>query len=143
MFHWRAKQLLTRSFDEELPEPLAAALDVHVASCARCRRIRREHAVCESLLAELPARFSPLEFDPTSYARLMALTRWSEAGEPPEPRRHTPPILALAMATTIVLLAATLRLWSPVVTPAIDPVSFASYQTHSAVAAASWHTGRF
>ena len=143
MLHWRARKLLDRELDEPLPPDVEIELDAHVASCARCRRIRREHALAERLLAGLPPSFAPYEFDPGSYARLVSLTRWSELGEPPTPHGYTPPILALATATTIVMLAATVGLWSPVVSTVVDPVSFVSLETQSIYSAASWHTGRF
>ena len=80
MFHWRARQLLTRALDETLPASLAQALEAHLARCTRCRRYRHEHALCETFLSELPHAFAPLEPDPASYPRLVALTRWSPEG---------------------------------------------------------------
>lgn len=146
MWHWRARRLLLRSLDEQLPVEQQLDLDVHVASCARCRRLRREYALSEALLAQMPVAFAPRELDPRAYARLVSLARWGEGAEwpPPARGRYAPPLLALASAAVIVLLAASVNRWSPVLLPYVEPAHLAaSYPPGAGNLAATGSSGRF
>lgn len=143
MFHWRARRLLPRLLDEDLPEEIVLDLEVHVASCARCRRVRREHERSERLLLKMPTAFAPLKFDASSYARLVTLTRWSEEPDLPRPERWNAPILALTSAAVIVMLAATMSHWSPMVRATVEPVTLAPYQPDSVYLPATGNSGRF
>jgi hypothetical protein len=143
MLHCKAKPLLLQQMDEALPESVAVELEVHVASCARCRQLQREYECSELLLIGMPATVAPLQFDPVSYTRLKTLTRWSATPQLPRRDRYNAPILALASAAAIFMMAAGLSHWSPIVRPVLDPVTTVSYQPDSAYMTATWSPSRF
>jgi anti-sigma factor RsiW len=144
MLHWRARRLLPRLLDEEeLSDELRLDVEVHAASCARCRRVQREFELSERLLQGMPIAFGPLEFDPNTYARLVALNRWSSEPSYPHRDRYNAPILALASAVAIVLMAATMSHWSPTLLSIADPITIASGHTDSAYISPTWSYGRF
>lgn len=115
MRHWKAKRLLPALPDGMLDEVTEADLEVHVASCARCRRLRRDFERAESLLRRMPTSLLPLESSPLSYGRLVSLSRWSPEPELRAPDRLRVPFLALASAVLLFFIAASVNSWSPVV----------------------------
>jgi len=144
IFHWRAIRLLPDLVDGALDPDLELDVEVHMASCARCRRRYRELELSESLLRELPISLAPLDFDAGSYARLASLSRWSEEGLPkPRSDRYAPPMLALASVAMLWLLAATVSDWGPVIGgPLGEPMQLAQLPPEIAYLA-HVNTGRF
>jgi anti-sigma factor RsiW len=143
MLHWKARRLLPRLLDEDLNEEVRLDVEVHAASCARCRRVQRELEISERLLQNMPAAFGPLEFDPNTYARLVALNRWASDPDYPRPDRYNAPILALASALAIVGLAATVSHWSPMVRTVADPVALEAAESYTAYLPPTWSPGRY
>ena len=87
MRHGKAKRLLTALPDRLLAQQPELDLCVHVASCARCRRLLREIELSESLLRTMPSSILPLEPSPVSYGRLVSLSRWAPDPAPRAPHR--------------------------------------------------------
>ena len=92
---------------------------------------------------QMPVSFGPREFDPRSYARLVKLTRWSEEPDLPRPERWKVPILALASAGAIFMLAASVSEWAPMVGLGHGAATLASYQSDSLYIPTTWNSSRF
>ncbi len=142
MMHLRARRLLPDLVDGTLDEATRVQVEMHVQGCARCRRLRREFTTADLLLAQMPVAFGPLDFDPTAYARLVRLNRWSDAPDLHHPERWNAPILALASAGLIVVMAATMSHWSPMVPGQSPPISMGLYQPESAFIPPAWTGAR-
>ncbi|MBW2419865.1 MAG: zf-HC2 domain-containing protein [Deltaproteobacteria bacterium] len=128
MMHWRARRLLASVPDGTLPEETELELRVHVASCARCRRSLQEFEIAEELLQRMPAAIQPLEWSPGSYRRLTALASWSTEPELPEPGRWRAPVLSLASAFAILMIALMVGHYSPVLDQPIGSSITLAYQ---------------
>ena len=112
MRHFVASRLLAQLPDHTLPGPVELALRAHTERCQRCRRRLADFALCERLLARLPAGVVPL--DAAGDERLAGLARWACAA--PAPLRLRVEGLALAAAAAamagVVALAGTTQ-WIP------------------------------
>jgi anti-sigma factor RsiW len=77
MRHRRARRLLTAIFDGGLEPATRRSLELHVRSCAACRRRVDEHDVVEALVRLLPPALVPSEPSRSAQRRLWGLARWS------------------------------------------------------------------
>ena len=115
MMHWKAKHLVPSLLDGTLDEDIDLDLRVHVASCARCRRMKREYEFSESLLRRLPTALLPIEYSSTSYGRLVSLSRWYNDPALSTGDRWRAPCLTAASLVIVFMMAVTVGAWSPIV----------------------------
>jgi anti-sigma factor RsiW len=101
--HRSTRRLLSALLDDELAAAEEAAVRTHLESCRRCRRTLSELEAAEALLCRIPASLIPLDWNPGSEARLLALARWSPA-PPRHPAWPLPALGALAAAAALVLV---------------------------------------
>jgi len=113
VIHWKANRLLPSLLDGILPRDTELKLRCHTASCARCRKKLSDLELSEQLLARLPSSLIPLEYGPGSYARLAALSRWTDDARYADPERWKVPVLGVAGAVAIFLLALSANTWEP------------------------------
>jgi anti-sigma factor RsiW len=92
--HWRAKRLLACLPDATLPAHTEAAVRTHVARCARCRAVLREHEACEALVRRLPASLLPQAPNALAEHRLAGLARWAARAQTPRVAWSAPAVLA-------------------------------------------------
>jgi len=138
MMHWKAKRFLPSLMDDTLEERAALDLRVHVASCARCRRAQREYELSESLLRRLPSTLLPVEASPTSYGRLVSLSRWYDDPALPTPDRWRAPALTAASLAMVFSMAVTVGAWSPIVGEGSGRVMLGAVNANSAAIPVSW-----
>ena len=138
MMHWRAHRLLASLPDDTLPAQVAMEVEVHVASCARCRRKLEEIEISEQLMQAMPGALLPREWDPNSYRRLHSLSRWSLEPEFPDPARWRAPALSLVSAFAILVIALMVGRYSPIEQTEIVPFSIAMTQPDFATGTAYW-----
>jgi anti-sigma factor RsiW len=140
MMHWRASRLLASLPDGTLAEETELEVRVHAASCAHCRRRLSEFEAAEELLRRMPSAIQPLEWSPTSYRRLTSLASWSTEPELPEPDRWRTPVLSLASAFAIFMIALMVGHYSPVLDEPIGSSVTLAYQVPDAAHIPShWH----
>jgi hypothetical protein len=113
MIHWKANRLLPSLLDGILSQNTQIELRFHVASCARCRKKLSELALSQELLERLPSSLVPIEYSPSSYARLASLSRWADDTQYSDPDRWKVPMLGVAGALTILVLAISASTWVP------------------------------
>jgi len=122
--HWRASRLLAQLPDDTLSETVELEVRVHVASCARCRSRLHRIQVSEDLLRRIPPSILPLESGPEAYARLLALSRWTDEDEIQDPTGWRVPALGAASAFLLLCIVATAGTWAPAA-PERPPPTFA------------------
>ena len=115
MIHWRASRLLPQLPDDMLPHTTELELRVHIASCARCRSRLRAIQLSEDLVRRIPPSILPLDEGPNPYARLLALSRWTDGDEISDPQAWRVPILGAASAFLLLCIVATAGTWAPTV----------------------------
>ncbi len=113
MIHWKANRLLPSLLDEILPRDIQIELRFHVASCTRCRKKLSDLELSQELLERLPSALVPIEYNPGSYARLASLARWTDDAQYSDPDRWKVPMLGVAGALTILVLAISASTWVP------------------------------
>jgi anti-sigma factor RsiW len=113
MIHWKANRLLPSLLDGILSRDTELEVRFHTASCARCRKKLSDLERSEELLGRLPSSLVPLEYGPRSYARLAALSRWTDDRLYIDPDRWKLPALGVAGALTIFFLALGVGSWEP------------------------------
>jgi anti-sigma factor RsiW len=138
MMHWRANRLLASLPDDTLPHRVALEVEVHAASCARCRRKLEELKLAEQLMHAMPTALLPREWDPNSYRRLSSLARWSQEPGSPEPGRWRAPALSLVSAFAILVIAIMVGRYSPIEQSAEGPFTIAMTQPDFATGTAYW-----
>lgn len=126
MIHWKANRLLPSLLDGILPHETELKLRFHTASCARCRKKLSDLELSEELLGHLPSSIIPLEYGPGSYARLATLSRWTDDARYADPARWKVPVLGVAGALAIFLLALSANHWEPSVSLFDNTVTLAS-----------------
>ena len=115
MMHWRANRLVASLPDDTLAPEVAMEVELHAASCARCRRKIEEIEFAEQLMQAMPAALLPREWNPNSYQRLNSLARWSpDRGIPDSPGRWRAPTLSLVSAFAILIIAIMVGRYSPI-----------------------------
>ncbi len=138
MMHWRANKLLASLPDDTLPPEVALEVEVHVASCARCRMNLEEIEFAEELMQAMPAALLPREWNPDSYRRLSSLARWSPGRTLPEPGRWRAPALSLVSAFAILVIAIMVGRYSPIQQTAPSPFTIAMTQPDFATGTTYW-----
>ena len=113
MIHWKANRLLPSLLDGILSRDSRLALRFHVASCARCRKKLSDLELSQELLEQLPISLIPVEYSPSSYARLASLSRWTDGSRYRNPDRWKVPVLGVAGALTVFFLAISASTWAP------------------------------
>ena len=144
--HWKAYRNLPALLDGGLRERDELDLRVHVASCARCRRVLRELELAEALVRRIPTSILPLEASPASYGRLTSLSRWSAEPELPDPERWRLSLLGAASVVAIYFVAFSVGVWAPsisVYTPAATEITLIDIPQDSFYVAMSWRQGRY
>lgn len=119
--HWRAARLLPQLPDDTLPTSTELELRVHIASCARCRARLHRIQLSEDLLRRIPPSIVPVEAGPAAYARLLALSRWTDDDEIPDPAGWRVSMLSAASVFLLVCLVATAGFWAPTVNEDASP----------------------
>jgi anti-sigma factor RsiW len=124
MMHWRANRLVASLPDDTLPPEVAVEVEVHVASCAKCRQKLEEIEFSEQLMQAMPTALLPREWNPDSYRRLNSLARWSANRElPSPPGRWRAPVLSLVSAFAILVIAIMGGRYSPIEQSTVGPIT--------------------
>lgn len=113
MIHMKASRLLPSLLDGILSRETQLELRVHVASCARCRKKLSDLELSQELLERIPRSLVPLEYSPSSYARLASLSRWTDDAHYSNPDRWKVPVLGIAGALAILFMAISASTWVP------------------------------
>lgn len=127
MMHFKASRLIASLPDETLSEAVELDVRVHVASCARCRRMLEEIELSEELMRGMPHAILPLEWSPGSYRRLTSLARWSSEPDLPDPVRWRLPMLSVVSAAAILTIAMMGGRYSPFVDHSLVPIHLTTY----------------
>jgi hypothetical protein len=143
MMHWKAKHLVPSLLDDTLDPAVEIDLRVHVANCARCRRIEREYAFSDSLLQRLPAALLPIQQTATSYGRLVSLSRWYDDPAIAADGRWRAPALTAASVVIVFMMAVTLGAWSPIVGSRSGAMGMASGIGDLQYLPTTWTTNRY
>ena len=141
MMHWRASRLVASLPDDTLPPEIAMEVEVHVASCARCRQKLEEIEFAEELMRAMPSALLPRQWNPTSYQRLKSLARWSPERELIDIGRWRAPTLSLVSAMAILIMAIMVGRYSPIEQSYFGgPITIAMTQPDFATGTASWNS---
>ncbi len=139
MMHWRANRLLASLPDDTLPHEVALEVEVHVASCAKCRQKLEEIEFAEQLMQAMPSALLPREWNPDSYRRLNSLARWSPDREFVDPGRWRAPALSLVSAFAILVIAIMVGRYSPIEHSTVGPAMVAMTQPDFATGTADFN----